>query len=207
VGQTLPTKQRHPKFAMLMGLLVIVGALAGALLYWQAGQTYQAVQVTHRIPPGHTVTRSDVTVVPVAGDIHGIKGAHLQAQLGKTAVVGIVPGTLLQPAMLSSAPPIGSGQARLAVSVAPGQSPPGLSSGDRVVVLGLPAKNSDKSGGNTAKASVLASKARVFATAGDPSQTGGAVVTMTVSQQAAGSVAAADAATGVELVKVGRSGR
>jgi hypothetical protein len=201
-GRALPTRQRHPKFAMLMGLLVIVGALVGAWLYLQAGRTYQAVQVTHRIPPGHTVTRSDVTIVPVAGEIHGIKGEHLQAQLGKTTKVGIVPGTLLQESMLTSAAPIGPGKARLAVSVTPGQSPPGLTAGDRVVVLGLPPKNS-----NAGKAPVLASTAQVFATGGDPSQTGGAVVTLNVSQQVAGKVAAADAANGVELVKVGRPGR
>jgi hypothetical protein len=83
VGRALPTRQRHAKFALLMGLLVIVGALVGAWLYLQAGQTYQAVQVTHRIPPGHTVTRSDVTIVPVAGEIHGIRGSTYKPSSAK----------------------------------------------------------------------------------------------------------------------------
>jgi hypothetical protein len=202
VGQGLPTRQRNPRYVVLAVVLILAGAVVGFWLYSRAGAKEPAVVVTHRIAAGHTIHRKDLSTVPVSGQVIALAGAHLPQAVGKTTTVGITPGTLLQRNMFTNQPPLAAGQAELAVSLAPGQYPPGLQAGDRVVVLGLPGKNSGQA--SSTQAPVLATNAGVFATGRDPSQTGGAVVTLRLAQSTAGKVAAADAANGVALVKVPR---
>jgi hypothetical protein len=108
--------------------------------------------------------------------------------------------------MVTSASPLPASSAMVGVQLKPGQMPAtGLSDGAHVQVLQLPNKNgATPATGAALNATVLAEDATVFATAGDPSQTGGTLVTLVVPKAASGPIAAASSGGLVALVQVGQ---
>jgi hypothetical protein len=163
------------------------------------------VVVTTDVPVGHRIARSDLSTVRVAGNVTAIGGANLNSVVGLTAVVELLPNTLLQRAMVTSAPALTSSVAQVGVAVGPGQIPAdGLNPGDTVQVLALPVKNSTSSGAGTPAPSVLVDGATVYSSTGDPSRSGGTLLTLVVPKSAAAAVAAASNAGLVALIRVGR---
>lgn len=213
VGEALPTRERRSALVALAVVLVVGLAAVGAYLYTQAGKKVPVVVVTTDVPAGHTITRRDLSTVGVAGLVTALGAARLESVVGQTAAVELLPNTLLQRAMLTTGPTIGTGQAQVGVEVKPGQIPAdGLNIGDTVEVLGLPDKNAASSTATTAGggagprggASVLVASATVFATEPDPSASGGTLLTLDVPTAAAAGVAAASNAGLIALVRVGR---
>jgi hypothetical protein len=187
-------------------LIVGLGALA-AYSYSRAGQKTPVVVVVKDVPAGHPIARDDLSTVNVAGGVTAIGGSHLDSVVGKVATVELLPNTLLQRSMVTDASPLPASSAMVGVQLKPGQMPAtGLSDGAHVQVLQLPNKNpTAPAPGTSQNATVLVDDATVFATAGDPSQTGGTLVTLVVPKAASGSIAAASSAGLVALVQVGTS--
>lgn len=204
VGAPLPIRQKRPGYAALAVVLIVGLAALGAYFYSQAGKKVPVVVVTTRVPAGHTIERSDLSTVQVAGNVTAIGGANLNSVVGQTAVVELLPNTLLQRAMVTSAPALTSSVAQVGVAVSPGQIPAdGLNPGDTVQVLQLPVKNSASSVAPSAP-SVLAAGATVYSSTSDPSRSGGTLLTLVVPKPAAGAVAAASNAGLIALIRVGR---
>ena len=204
VGVPLPTRQKRPGYAALAVVLIVGLAALGAYFYSQAGKKVPVVVVTTDVPAGHKIARSDLSTVQVAGDVTAIGGANLNSVVGETAVVELLPNTLLQRAMLTSAPALTSSAAQVGVAVGPGQLPAdGLSPGDTVQVLQLPVKNNTSSAAAPAP-SVLADAATVYSSTSDPSRSGGTLLTLVVPKSAAGGIAAASNAGLIALIRVGR---
>jgi hypothetical protein len=178
-------------------------ATVGAYFYTQAGKKQPVVVVVNNIPAGHIIQRSDLSTVDVAGAVTAVGGAGLDSVIGETAVVELLPRTLLQRAMVTSAPTLHRDQAQVGVAVRPGQIPAaGLRPGDTVDILQLPPKDTASRG--SAKAVVLAAAARVYDTAIDPSQSGGTLLTVLVAKSAATGIASASNAGLIALVRVGK---
>lgn len=204
VGAPLPTRQKRPGYAALAVVLIVGLAALGAYFYSQAGKKVPIVVVSTRVPVGHTIERSDLSTVQVAGNVTAIGGANLDSVVGQTAVVELLPNTLLQRAMVTSAPALTSSAAQVGVAVSPGQIPAdGLNPGDTVQVLQLPGKNNTSSAAAPAP-SVLAEDATVYSSTSDPSRSGGTLLTLVVPKPAAGAVAAASNAGLIALIRVGR---
>jgi hypothetical protein len=104
----LPTRQRRPAF-MAIGAAVVLAAV-GAWLYDQAGAKTPVVVVVADVPAGHVVERSDVSTVDVAGAITAVAGGHLEAVVGQTAAVHLLPNTLLQRSIRLRSAQVGSDQ-------------------------------------------------------------------------------------------------
>jgi hypothetical protein len=204
VGAPLPIRQKRPGYAALAVVLIVGLAALGAYFYSQAGKKVPVVVVTTRVPVGHKIERSDLSTVQVAGNVTAIGGANLNSVVGQTAVVELLPHTLLQRAMVTSAPALTSSAAQVGVAVSPGQIPAdGLNPGDTVQVLQLQVKNSASSAAAPAP-SVLAEDATVYSSTSDPSRSGGTLLTLVVPKSAAGAVAAASNAGLIALIRVGR---
>lgn len=204
VGAPLPIRQKRPGYAALAVVLIAGLAALGAYFYSQAGKKVPVVVVTAHVPVGHKIERSDLSTVQVAGNVTAIGGANVNSVVGQTAVVELLPNTLLQRAMVTSAPALTSSAAQVGVSVSPGQIPAdGLNPGDTVQVLQLPVKNSASSAAVSAP-SVLAEGATVYSSTSDPSRSGGTLLTLVVPKSAAGAVAAASNAGLIALIRVGR---
>jgi len=201
-GTELPTRQKHSGYVALAVVLIVGLAALSAYLYTQAGKKVPVVVVVHDIAAGHPIGRSDLSTVDVAGAVTAIGGANMNSVVGQTAAVPLLANTLLQRSMVSSAPALGAGQARVGIRVKPGQIPAdGLNPGDMVEILQLPAK--DPTAGASAPA-VLVAGAPVFSSAADSSQTGGSLLTVVVPTSRAAGIAAASNAGLIALVAVGR---
>jgi hypothetical protein len=205
VGAPLPTRQKRPGYAALAIVLIVGLATIGAYLYAQAGKKVPLVVVTTDIPAGHKIQRSDLSTIQVAGSVTAIGGTHLDSVVGLTAVVELLPNTLLQRAMVTSAPALDGSGVQVGVAVIPGQVPAeGLSPGDVVEVLQLPPKNTTTSSDSPVVPAVLASTATVYTSTNNPAQSGGTLLTLVVSKSIAAAVAAASNAGLIALILVGR---
>lgn len=108
----LPTRQRRPAFMAIGAAVVLALAAVGAWLYDQAGAKTPVVVVVADVPAGHVVERSDVSTVDVAGAITAVAGGHLEAVVGQTAAVHLLPNTLLQRSIRFRSAQIGSDRLR-----------------------------------------------------------------------------------------------
>ena len=205
VGAPLPIRQKRPGYAALAVVLIVGLAVVGAYFYAQAGKKVPVVVVTTDVPAGHKIQRSDLSTVQVAGNVTAIGGANLNSVVGETAVVELLPNTLLQRAMVTSAPALGSSAAQVGVAVTPGQIPAnGLNPGDTVEILQLPQKNTASSSASTPAPTVLADSATVYSSTSNPAQSGGTLLTLVVPKSAAAAVAAASNAGLIALIRVGQ---
>jgi hypothetical protein len=200
----LVTRQRKPGYVAL-GVLLIVGLAAlGGYLYITAGQKTPVVVVVNQVPAGHVVAAGDLSTIDVAGGVVAIAGPDLSTVVGETATIDLLPDMVLQRSMLTAEPALGVDQAQVGVALRVGQMPAdGLLPGDTVQVLQLPAKDTAAAAGAPAAAAVvLQQSVPVFSAVPDPSQAGGAVVTLTVPTAGAAAIAAAGGQGLVALVKV-----
>ncbi|MHA3700755.1 SAF domain-containing protein [Jatrophihabitans sp. YIM 134969] len=205
-GAPLPVRERRPAYIALAVVLIVGLAAVGAYFYTQAGRKTPVVEVVNHIAAGHPITRSDLTTVDVAGAVTAIGGDSLESLVGQRAAVELLAHTLLQRAMVTDAPTLNEAQAQVGVQVKPGQIPAdGLSAGDAVEVLQLPAQAGASSGGTTSAVSavVIVDDATVYATAPDPSQSGGTLLTLVVPRSDVAAIATASNASLIALVRVG----
>jgi flagella basal body P-ring formation protein FlgA len=199
-GRALPTRQRRPGLVALAVVLIVGLAAFGMYLYQRAGAKVPVLVMAREVPAGHVVERADLSTVSVAGAVTAVAASHIDSVVGETAAVDLLPNMLVQRSMLTHGSAIATGQVEVGVAIKPGQAPAeGLSPGNRVEVLQVPAK--DATGpGNTPQ--VLSPSAVIFSVAGDPSTTGGTVLSLLVPQSVAPLVAAASANGQIALVQV-----
>jgi SAF domain len=203
-GTALPTRQRKPAYIALLVALVVGLAALGAYWYSKAGQKTAVVVVVRDVPAGHVIERSDLSTANVAGEVTAIGASHIDSVVGQTAAVELLPNTLLQRSMVTSARGLSPDQAKVGVEVKPGQIPAdGLPDGASVEVLQLPSK--DAAGGSGQQPPVvLAQQVTVYSSAADPSQSGGTLLTLVVPKSSAAAIAAASNAGAIALVQVGQ---
>ncbi|WP_412740969.1 SAF domain-containing protein [Krasilnikovia sp. MM14-A1259] len=123
-------------FVALGGLLVIVCVLGYAWGALRLGDRVQVLAVARPVTAGQVLTAVDLRQVSAAQDpgVQLIPAGQAQQVIGRTAVVPLLPGTLLTPSLVGDAafPPAGKVTASLALR--PGQYPQGLATGARVAV-------------------------------------------------------------------------
>ncbi len=123
----------------LGGLLVIVCVLGYAYGAVHLGDRVQ-VLAARSVAAGQALTAADLKQVSAAQDpgVQLIPAAQAAQVVGRTAVVPLLPGTLLTPALVGEAafPPPGKVAASLALK--PGQYPQGLAIGAPVAVYVSP---------------------------------------------------------------------
>ena len=198
---TLSKRERRPGYIALLVLLVVGLAAIGGWLYSTAGQKVAVVVVVRDVPVGQMISRLDLSTVEVAGEVTAIAGDRLETAVGQRAAVELLPGTLLQRAMLATGPILDAGQAQVGLALKGGQLPAnGLSPGDVVQVLRLPSQQQVNASAPTLP--VTLTKATVFSARADVSVAGGWLVTVTVPADQAAAVAGASGAGLAALVQV-----
>ena len=204
----LATRRRRPGLIGLAVLVVAGGGVAGARLYQTAGAKTPVVIAVRDVPAGHRLDRADLATTSLAGPVTAIAAANLDSLVGQTAAVHLVPGQLLNRAMLTDQPAIDRDHALVGLSLRPGQLPgDGLEPGDAVRLVLLPAPNAAPNPGppptGAVTAPVLVEAARVYAIRPDDAAADVMVVTLVVGVPDAPGVAAAGSAGQVGLIKVG----
>lgn len=209
-------RRRRLPFTALGGLLVIVCVLAYAYGAVRLGDRVQVLAVARSVAAGQPITAADLKQVSAAQDpgVQLIPAEQAAQVVGRTAVVPLLPGTLLTPSLVGEAafPPPGKVSASLALK--PGQYPQGLATGARVAVYvspggaggnGQPAPAPSSAGGSAGGSSPVRLSAVVLGVdlAGDGQ--GATVITLLLDASDGPKLAAAPAG-GVVLMQTAAGG-
>ncbi|WP_239160953.1 SAF domain-containing protein [Virgisporangium ochraceum] len=124
-------------FVALGGLLVIVSVLGYAYGAVRLGDRVQVLAVARALAAGQVITVSDLRTVSAASDpaVPLILASRAASVVGRSAVVPLLPGTLLTPSLVGEAAFPPAGKVAASVVVKPGQFPRGLVAGARVAVF------------------------------------------------------------------------
>src|SRR5262249_54991685 len=107
--------------------LMVVSALVAGLLYSNLGDRHPVVAIARPMAAGQVIQASDLTkaLVPTVDGTQTMPWSGRSAIIGKTAAVGLVRGSLLNPSQLASGPSIDPADAVVGVVVKPGEFPAG----------------------------------------------------------------------------------
>ena len=130
-------RRRRVPYLALGGLLVVVCVLGFAAATVRLGQRVSVLAIAQPVAAGQHIEAADLTQVSAADDpsLGLIPVSQAASVEGRTAVVPLLPGTLLTRRLVgdSAFPPPGQVVASLAVK--PGQYPQGLAAGAHVAVF------------------------------------------------------------------------
>jgi hypothetical protein len=133
-------RRRRVPYLAVGALLVLVCVLGFAAATVRLGQRVAVLAVAQPVAAGQRIEAADLTQVSAADDpsLGLIPVSQASAVMGRTAVVPLLPGTLLTRSLIGDAafPPAGKVIASLALK--PGQYPQGLTAGARVAVFVSP---------------------------------------------------------------------
>ena len=137
---TGPARGRLPEVAV--GLLVVaVFALAGTWFYSSTSDREPVIAVRNAIERGQQVTAADLRVVSVASDqaINALPSDQAALIVGRTALVDLVPGTLVSSELFADQALIEPGNGVVGLALDPGEYPTvTLAPGDRVRIVETP---------------------------------------------------------------------
>ena len=130
--------QRRPLFAVLAGLLILLGAAGGALVFWSTGSTVEAVAARVPVARGQVMTAEMFTTVQIAPNqqLSYLDADELPALLGKRAAHDVAAGSLVGPTAGVEVMVPATGRTVVGLSLPPGAEPAvPLQVGDPVRVI------------------------------------------------------------------------
>lgn len=201
-----PTRSVNVGRAALAVLLIVGLSLAFVQLYSSAGDRRTVLAVARAVAAGDVIGPADVAEVRVSADpgLRPVPAERRAEVLGRAAAVELLPGTLLTAAHVSERPPVAVGLSVVGLSLKPGQFPPGVRPGDRVLLVRSNAPAAGSSGGGGLLVQVRGEVLAVDTGAGQGAGT--AVVSVAVDGSDAPALAVAGAAGQVSMVVEGRAG-
>jgi hypothetical protein len=185
-------RPRSRSLIALAALLVVGSGLAVAYVVTSAGQQQSVLAVGEAVTKGHVLERADFVSQSVSGVPGAVLVEDVDAVVGMTAAVDLVPGQVLTSAMVTSELTPGEGQALVGLALDPTRAPSaGLEAGDVVDVIAIP----DTQGGAKADPTgldspiVLTSAATIYAVEGSTADGSQQLVTLIVEDADAAKVA------------------
>lgn len=128
---------RKVPYMTLGGLLVIACVVSFAALAARLGERVSVLAVARPVAAGQTITAADLRAVSAVDDpaLDLVPTSEADQVVGRSAVVPLLPGTLVTRALVGQAafPPTGRVVSSLALK--PGQVPQGLPAGSHVAVF------------------------------------------------------------------------
>ena len=148
---------RAPRHVVLGAGLMAAFALIFGLVALRADPAVPVLALARPVAAGQTITDADLQVVRIVpGDrVQVVAAAERSTVVGRTAAVPLLAGSLLTPAQVGAPAWPPAGESVLAVPVAAGRLPAGLSTGSRVSVL-LPEAETGLAATTAVTASVVA---------------------------------------------------
>lgn len=184
-------------------MLILACTLAFAVGWTRLGARQAVLALARDVQIGDVIDDGDLVVARISIDpaLHPIPAASRGAVVGRQVAVRLLAGTLLTDAELGTPSTLPPDQAVIGIALKPGQFPPGLQAGARVLVVDTGA---DAAAGQSAAGEVERAPATVVGVTqpavgtGDPST----LVAFQVDAQRAPGLAAAGAAGRVVVVLV-----
>ena len=189
-----------------LGVLLVVGCALGFSSAWlRAGGREQVLVVSTDLAAGQVLTSADLRSVQLStgNGLSPIPASAASSVIGQPVAMPLASGSLLTESDLgpSGLPP--SGQAVVGLALKPGQYPPGLTAGARVLVV--VSGNSGASGSSTSGSAVADAPIEATAVSADPAPVNSSdsvVVSVQLAEGNAAAVAAAGSTGNVSLVIV-----
>ncbi|WP_344836980.1 hypothetical protein [Actinocorallia longicatena] len=126
-AQRLPVapRERKPALAALAVLLILGGALVSGYLVIASGERVAAIEVVESIGAGELIPESALREVTIGKTgISYVPWAQKNQVAGRYAAVGLVPDTLLTPAMVTEAKDTLKGRVLVGLALKTSQYPP-----------------------------------------------------------------------------------
>jgi hypothetical protein len=189
-----------------LGVLLVVGCAIGFSSVWlKAGGRQQVLVVATNLSAGHVLASSDLRTVQLStsSGLAPIPASEAPSVIGHPVALPLSAGSLLTVGDLgpSALPP--GGQAVVGLALKPGQYPPELAAGDRVLVVVV---SGTASSGSSASASSVADapiEATVIGVDQAPSTSSNSVVvSVQLAEGNGAAVAAAGSGGNVSLVVI-----
>lgn len=132
-----PAGRRNTGRIALGVVVLALSALAAVTLFSSAADRTAVIGVARDVPSGAVLTEADLREVPIsAGSALRVVAAEDAADvIGRTASVGLVAGSLLNPDQLSDGPALVEGTVLVGAVLKGGQFPVGLAIGDPVEIV------------------------------------------------------------------------
>ena len=198
-GRDLPRPPRRYSQWAATVLFLLVAMLAAGWLWQQKSDRVEVLVVRTPVVAGEVLERGDLGTSEVAGVADAVPVGAAETVVGKTAVVGLVPGQLLTPGMVTSTPVPAPGERVVGVELDATRVPSGMPPGATVTVLAVPPSGDPSSASALTSPDVLAERALVqSATQVDGGNTR---LTLVVPRSEANRVAAFGAAGRVAVVQ------
>ena len=199
VSATAKASARNRTRIVIGSLLMATGALASGLLYANLGDRHPVVAIARPVAAGKVIQQGDLSqaLVRSSDGIRTLPWSSRSSIVGRTAAVGLVPGSLLNPAQLAIAATIDGSDAVVGAVLRRGQFPAGLRSGDIVLAIVLPPEAASATGQGHVDPPITATIAAI----GQVADSGGGVsVSLAVSPGDAVAVAVAGSRGRLTLV-------
>ncbi len=138
IARTKPLMRRRSLPMIAIGILCTFGGALGFGLIYLGAHDRQAVLVVARtVEPGELIRDSHLRVARIAADegLRPIAERERGSVVGRRAAVALAPGTLITRSQIGDGPRIAPGFSAVGLSLKPGQFPPGLEAGDRVMLI------------------------------------------------------------------------
>jgi hypothetical protein len=165
-----PVMRRGVSFPrLLFGVLLVLGcALAGAMVVRRVDTRVAVLATARQVGAGQVLTDADLTVVRVAAGsgLATVPDSRRDEVLGRTAVLPLLPGSLLSPGQVGQVAWPPAGQSVVALAVKAGHAPNGLTAGLRVTVLIVSTSTSTGSGSGTTSTPATSTTSAASATGG-----------------------------------------
>jgi flagellar basal body P-ring formation chaperone FlgA len=208
-----PLRGRRQLPLVVIGvLLVLGGALAFADASLHLGSRQEVLVVSQRLAAGDVLTARDVSSVRMStgSGVAVIALSDEAGVIGRPVAVPLVAGALLTRAEIGSPSPVAAGSDVVAVGLKPGQYPPDLAPGDRVLVVpvassssSVPVPSGSGSSGSTSSSTGTVSATVLTVDVPSADSQNPTVFSLRVSSGGIQEVAALAAAGDASLVQVG----
>ena len=166
-GPTLPSRREAPRpprrYGQWVGtvLFLLIAMLIAGWLWQHKSDRVEVLVVRTPVAAGDVVTRGDLSTAEVAGVPEAVRVGDVEAVVGRTAAVGLLPGQVLTPAMVTEQPIPGPGERVVGVQLDATRAPADLTPGTTVEVLAVPPSGDPSSPSELATPKVLAQRAVV----------------------------------------------
>jgi hypothetical protein len=199
LGRELPRIPR--RYGQWTGavLFIAITVLIAGWLWQQKSDRVEALALAHAVPAGSVIERSDLNVVEIAGVRGALSSSASDEVVGSTAAVELVPGQILNWAMLATAPVPGPGERVVGVQLDATRAPTGLVPGDVVRVLAVPPADDTGSPDQLGTPKLLADEATVVSA--ERVEGAGTRLNLLVPQASADQIASYGAAGRLALVQ------
>lgn len=178
-GAGMATAKRSTPMAVVGVVAVVLGALLFLALYTSVDKRQSVLAVARPVAAGQVISAADLREVRIssATGVAPLSVAQRDSVVGKTASVGLVPGSLLIESQVGSSSGLQPNQAVVGVALKPGQAPESLRAGTRVQIV-----DSAKSSGTERPRAVVLTSSAIVSSVGRPenSTNGTTVVSLTV---------------------------